>query len=780
MEDDDKVILLGAVIGPHYVWLEFSDEVTENLSANEGREGRAESSAESKDSKKDDTATLQKAPASKKPTSSLKRPIQDEEEPVVVPFELHDCFVEACATVTNQLAKEQKNRKTKELYKFPEYQVDFDSARDHFRDTVVDSTKQKIDRLKANRIKCEAFLNATPKNQSRTRRRNFQRLRQKKEAEMTQIQAHLEVMNKKLLWDRESELVEASLLMRDYVTHIEKKGKSWSVVCKVPIPKTSNKFNEVLVSVTDSWVRRNFHSDFIEYMKDQGEVDAWYRFEEHDKVYWRNLKTRMKHGLLTKIDVRFFLDREQRSKDGNLYNLFGFFKRVDKEKHRNENDLDSIVKEHETMLDNEWIRSELRKHALEDLLNKAIERANSIVGDETLRNEANTPCFSRHKTGGRSNHSSSCFVRQQVELPKGINIHLELDLQQVSKIRWNHDHNRWEGIVKWFVSGKPQQQIEPLTTEWLHENFDEDFIRELESHAASDRKFVTIPPGGPRKSDKIPFDLVREDAPVIRYVCPIKYQAWTCASDSMASALYFRGKDEYAQKVFELGLEVTNNRVNRCSTIVEQIRNLMNTFGRFYIPHKIRRTIGLDEFLVSSRKFKLLVLMADDGDTSHAVTTYQEWIFDSGFNRALPLVQKSFDICCGQDCICVGIVRGVAFHGRPQDAKNYKIKPKRKGLSDPVTESTHRTAPAESATATLGCAPDVNSYSYEPKLKKLRFSDTVTILTSHTAVTESRTATSESSTVMEASPYSTAARITIGGKIYSVQIEGPSNDMSVL
>lgn len=39
-------------------------------------------------------------------------------------------------------------------------------------------------------------------------------------------------------------------------------------------------------------------------------------------------------------------------------------------------------------------------------------------------------------------------------------------------------------------------------------------------------------------------------------------------------------------------------------------------------------------------------LRASNGKEDHTVTIYNDWIFDGNFSNALPLNQKSLDICC--------------------------------------------------------------------------------------------------------------------------------------
>ena len=51
----------------------------------------------------------------------------------------------------------------------------------------------------------------------------------------------------------------------------------------------------------------------------------------------------------------------------------------------------------------------------------------------------------------------------------------------------------------------------------------------------------------------------------------------------------------------------------------------------------------------------------------HAVTVWHEMIFDSSFEKALPLNQEALNFCVGDSCTCIGIRKGyhinIDLHG---------------------------------------------------------------------------------------------------------------------
>jgi len=52
--------------------------------------------------------------------------------------------------------------------------------------------------------------------------------------------------------------------------------------------------------------------------------------------------------------------------------------------------------------------------------------------------------------------------------------------------------------------------------------------------------------------------------------------------------------------------------------------------------------------ITSTQKYQLcaLGLKGLDGKTDHAICVVGKWIFDSNFEKALPLTKQSLNICC--------------------------------------------------------------------------------------------------------------------------------------
>ena len=57
------------------------------------------------------------------------------------------------------------------------------------------------------------------------------------------------------------------------------------------------------------------------------------------------------------------------------------------------------------------------------------------------------------------------------------------------------------------------------------------------------------------------------------------------------------------------------------------------------------------DILKESRNYLLCIvgLRSSDGKTDHAICVVNDWIFDSNYEKALPLNEKSLNICCSSD-----------------------------------------------------------------------------------------------------------------------------------
>jgi hypothetical protein len=80
------------------------------------------------------------------------------------------------------------------------------------------------------------------------------------------------------------------------------------------------------------------------------------------------------------------------------------------------------------------------------------------------------------------------------------------------------------------------------------------------------------------------------------------------------------------------------------------------------------------DVLVSPQEWMLCVLgiRSDDNKTDHAICIVGTWIFDSNFEKALPLSKESLDLCSSSsDCYTgfTGVTRGYVLKSRLAEKK---------------------------------------------------------------------------------------------------------------
>ena len=143
-----------------------------------------------------------------------------------------------------------------------------------------------------------------------------------------------------------------------------------------------------------------------------------------------------------------------------------------------------------------------------------------------------------------------------------------------------------------------------------------------------------------------------------------------CLTSSIASALVFLDEDAYGSQMYANGIDACGNQY-----LVHpwaMVRNLMHQWFPDWQPKRLQRGYDLlggtgDSIL------RVVVLRAADGSAGHAVAIpskrtnnnkmqgNQVWIFDSTFEKALPLTQESLDRIMFP-AKCVGIMTGYSFN----------------------------------------------------------------------------------------------------------------------
>jgi hypothetical protein len=123
----------------------------------------------------------------------------------------------------------------------------------------------------------------------------------------------------------------------------------------------------------------------------------------------------------------------------------------------------------------------------------------------------------------------------------------------------------------------------------------------------------------------------------------------------------YLGKTRQGYIIHKFGLERSTGGNTAALNMLGAARDKIVLLEPDWRVHALKETKKLEQFLQPTSSMRTLVLSGSDGDTSHAVSIYDNWIFDSGLPMALPLCKEALNFCCGDGAVCVGIVRGYEF-----------------------------------------------------------------------------------------------------------------------
>jgi hypothetical protein len=227
----------------------------------------------------------------------------------------------------------------------------------------------------------------------------------------------------------------------------------------------------------------------------------------------------------------------------------------------------------------------------------------------------------------------------------------------------------WHGLIQVDV-GEPAVHV-TLDHEWVMENTDEPMrqflkdIRQKEGHFG----FVLIPEGDnePHLPNTVTF---LENAPFVKYF----YKNYPsnrrrCVFDSAASGLNYLG---YHRLRIAISSTLNNDSIsNPMGYLQNLLENKLQPKER-----KKMQFVALTEkrkrkwnALTSPNDYLMCVLgiRSSDGKTDHAICIADGWIFDSNFEKALPLSKESLDLCSSSNerkTDFVEVTRGVLLKSR--------------------------------------------------------------------------------------------------------------------
>ena len=191
------------------------------------------------------------------------------------------------------------------------------------------------------------------------------------------------------------------------------------------------------------------------------------------------------------------------------------------------------------------------------------------------------------------------------------------------------------------------------------------------------KHFIIVPTNADCKQENVPEHL--QTGPLIKY--RQKEGERTCLVYSFASALHHVGTKQVASEIYQAAKKIIEKH---------------NTLAKF-ADVVLSKNVHLHFVVLIANQFNILAnkendlviasLKGDDGKEDHCVTVFGKWVFDSNFEKALPLTQESLDYCCSSDespCKFVGVVEARFFpywskllipvEGKKKSKKNKKKK----------------------------------------------------------------------------------------------------------
>jgi hypothetical protein len=178
----------------------------------------------------------------------------------------------------------------------------------------------------------------------------------------------------------------------------------------------------------------------------------------------------------------------------------------------------------------------------------------------------------------------------------------------------------------------------PTESPMVKENFTPKFLEELKR---ARKGFVDIPVGDYKSSHlHLHPHLKIVGAPRIRFMQEENEDL--CVSNSIASAFDTLGFDKEAWIIAEFGkAHMAGGTVDALDNVVQFARDVLPT----WIQPK-RKPLAFDwRQDLDCRTVFVGVLLASDGNSSHAITIHGGFIYDSNEVVALPLCQEALDYC---------------------------------------------------------------------------------------------------------------------------------------
>ena len=218
----------------------------------------------------------------------------------------------------------------------------------------------------------------------------------------------------------------------------------------------------------------------------------------------------------------------------------------------------------------------------------------------------------------------------------------------------------WKGLIQTEKTGECEFVM--LSKEWVDNNIDPDFQQLLKDMRNKDKmEYVPIPEGA-NEGHHVGAVKFLENAPISHFFNrKLLENARRCVVDSAASGLYHLGQQRLAYIMYS-----SQGDKNKELTGLDFFRDVVRIKATKQERKQIQvRKIKNKKFnvLTDSQQYLLCLvgIHSSDGKTDHAICIVGKWIFDSNFEKALPLNEDSLNICSSskeRHSTYVGITRG--------------------------------------------------------------------------------------------------------------------------
>ena len=240
---------------------------------------------------------------------------------------------------------------------------------------------------------------------------------------------------------------------------------------------------------------------------------------------------------------------------------------------------------------------------------------------------------------------------------------------QITAIKNSNDG--WHGKF----GGQKQQRQYRMSQSWVDLIFGDDaqanIIRKRDT-------WFKVPPGNP----KLNASTVQSNVPILHPSGPlIRYpqgQLRTCMIGSFASCLYYMEETEGKTGMAEIADAIMKDHGLLSKDVL--------VFNKFYhiVTHYTKHQYDLfrnKEFSFEQEEElfnmpTIVVLVAKDNSTNHAITVYKDMIFDTSNEKVLSRCRQTLNWCCSTGF--QKIARAYSFKEKPEHEKKQKIQRKRR------------------------------------------------------------------------------------------------------